>query len=67
MGYHTYHTIREITEHAYRQYKDCVAARYKTGKNEVKAKTYGQLREDSDCISNALSAIGEQGKHFTNM
>ena len=64
MGYHTYHTIREITEHAYRQYKDCVAARYKTGKNEVKAKTYGQLREDSDCISNALSAIGEQGKHI---
>jgi len=65
-------TIRELLVRAAQQYADQDAIRYKAkrekggGKKEtvVEAKTYRELREDSERFSAALEGLGEQGSHI---
>lgn len=67
-----YHTIRELLVAAERNFGEQDAFRYKVknsednGKKEVKvaAKTYTQLKNDTECFSATLAALGEQGKHI---
>lgn len=64
-------TIREILVKSSEAYGSMDAVRYKVkqekenGKKEtaVEAKTYRQLREDSERFSAALAGLGEQGSH----
>ena len=56
-------SIREIVEYAQQQYGDADAIRYKVGKNETEAKSYCDLKRDSDGFGAALAALGEQGAH----
>ncbi|MDE7429000.1 MAG: long-chain fatty acid--CoA ligase, partial [Lachnospiraceae bacterium] len=65
-------TIRELLVRAAEAYGTQDAVRYKAkreksgGKKEtvVEAKTYTQLREDSERFSAALAKLGEQGSHI---
>lgn len=57
-------TIREILVEAARKFGDAPAFRYKVGKGETEAKTYQQLKADSESFSNMLLQTGEQGKHI---
>lgn len=56
-------TIREILVQTEQQFGAEDAIRYKIGKGEVEAKTYTQLRQDSESFSNVLKSFGEQGSH----
>ena len=56
-------TIRQILLNTQKEYGSEDAVRYKIAKNTIEAKTYTQLREDSESFSCALSALGEQGSH----
>ena len=40
-------TVRQILTNTEKKYGPEDAVRYKTGKNEIEAKTYTQLKEDS--------------------
>ena len=55
--------IRDILIHTEQKYGQEEAVRYKVSKNETEAKTYTQLRKDSESFSRALNALGEQGGH----
>lgn len=57
-------TIREILVHSQERFGDEDAVRYKTGPKKVEAKSYTQLREDSESFSRAVCALGEQGSHL---
>ena len=65
-------TIRDLLVEAERKFGTQDAFRYKAkggddgGKKETKveAKTYTQLKNDTECFSAALAALGEQGKHI---
>lgn len=57
-------SIREIIEYAQQQYGPEEAIRYKVGKNEIEAKTYNDLKADSDRFSALLAKLGEQGQHI---
>lgn len=57
-------TIREILVQAQQQYGDADAIRYKKSKKEIEAKSYTQLREDSEGFSAVLQALGEKGNHI---
>lgn len=57
-------TIREIIVQAEQQHKDADAIRYKKSKNEIEAKSYSQLRKDSESFSAVLQALGEKGNHI---
>lgn len=65
-------TIRELLVAAEQEFGAQDAFRYKVkdngggGKKEVKveAKTYTQLKNDSECFSATLAALGQQGKHI---
>ena len=57
-------TIREILLHADERFGAEDAIRYKISKNEIGAKSYSDLRKDSESFSKALSDMGEQGKHI---
>ena len=46
-----YRTIRDILTNAEKCFGNEDAIRYKTGKNEIAAKTYTQLKEDSERIT----------------
>lgn len=59
-----YSTIRDILVGAEEKFGAEDAIRYKKDKNEIEAKTYTQLREDSESFSCALKALGEQGNHI---
>lgn len=64
-------TIRELLAAAEQDFSAQDAFRYKikssadSGKKEVKieSKTYTQLKNDTECFSAALAALGQQGKH----
>lgn len=64
-------TIRELLVKAAKQYGPQDAIRYKVkregknGKREtaVEAKTYNQLKDDSERFSAAIEKLGEQGSH----
>lgn len=57
-------TVREILANTEKKYGPEDAVRYKISKNEIEAKSYTQLKEDSESFSRVLSEIGEQGKHI---
>lgn len=57
-------TIREIVESSAQKYGEADAVRYKVSKNEIEAKTYHALKEDSGKFSAALKELGEQGQHI---
>lgn len=65
-------TIRDLLADAEQKFGAKDAFRYKVkgggdvGKKEtvVEAKTYTQLKNDTECFSSALAALGEQGKHI---
>lgn len=57
-------TIREILVNAEQKYKDADAIRYKINKDTIEAKSYTDLKNDSESFSCALKALGEQGNHI---
>lgn len=59
-----YSTIREILIDAEKEYGKEDAVRFKVSKNEVEAKTYTQLKNDSESFSRVLEKLGEQGSHI---
>lgn len=56
-------TIREILMAAEQEFGAEDAIRYKKKKDEIEAKSYTQLRQDSESFSNVLKALGEQFCH----
>ena len=54
-----YRTIRDILTNAEKCFGNEDAIRYKTGKNEIAAKTYTQLKEDSERITALLKKLGD--------
>ncbi len=56
-------TIREILVRTQQRYGAEDAIRYKVKKDTVEAKSYTQLREDSESFSRALESLGEKGSH----
>ena len=57
-------TIREILLETEKKYGAEDAIRYKVGKNEIEAKSYTQLKEDSESFSGVLESLGELGGHI---
>ena len=56
-------TIREIIVQAAKEHGQEDAIRYKKSKNEIEAKSYQDLKRDSESFSNVLKALGELGSH----
>lgn len=56
-------TVRDILVQAEKSFGAEDAIRYKVSKDVVEAKTYTQLKEDSENFSRVLQALGEQEKH----
>lgn len=59
-----YRTIRDILTNAEKCFGNEDAIRYKTGKNEIAAKTYTQLKEDSERITALLKKLGGPKSHI---
>lgn len=59
-----YSTIREILTDAERRFGNEDAVRYKAGKNVIKARTYSELKTDSERITDVIQTLGEQRKHI---
>lgn len=59
-----FHTIREILVQSEEKFKGKDAIRYKIGRYEIEAKSYTQLRVDSERFSNALGKLEELGNHI---
>ena len=59
-----YRTIRDILTNAEKCFGNEDAIRYKTGKNEIAAKTYTQLKEDSERITALLKKLEESKCHI---
>ena len=57
-------TIREILVRFCEKYGENDAIRYKKGKNEIAAKTYNDLKKDSERFSAVLKELDEQGSHI---
>ena len=58
-------TVRQILANTEKKYGPEDAVRYKISKNEIEAKSYTQLKEDSESFSNVLKNLGEQGSHIS--
>ena len=58
-------TVRQILANTEKKYGPEDAIRYKISKNEIEAKSYTQLKEDSESFSNVLKNLGEQGSHIS--
>ncbi len=56
-------TIRQILVQAEKDYGAGDAIRYKAGKKEIAAKSYTDLKQDSESFSNALAKLGKDGGH----
>lgn len=56
-------TIREIVVNAEKVYGAGDAIRYKKGRKEIEAKSYTDLKNDSESFSNALQKLGKEGGH----
>ena len=56
-------TIRQILVNTEKEYGPEDAVRYKIGKDKIEARSYTQLRRDSESFSRVLEALGEQGGH----
>lgn len=57
-------TIREILVNSETLYGSEDAIRYKLGKDQIEAKSYTQLKQDSESFSCVLQSLGEQGNHI---
>ncbi|MCD8021276.1 MAG: AMP-binding protein [Clostridiales bacterium] len=57
-------TIREILVKAEERFQSGDAIRYKINKKEIAAKSYTQLRQDSESFSRVLDSLGMLGKHI---
>ncbi|MCC8068072.1 MAG: AMP-binding protein [Clostridiales bacterium] len=57
-------TIREILVQSEQRWGAEDAIRYKINKNTIEAKSYTDLKRDSESFSNAIAALGEQGSHI---
>lgn len=56
-------TIRELLVQAEEKYGELDAVRYKVKKDTIAAKSYTQLKKDSESFSCVLKALGEDGAH----
>lgn len=56
-------TIREILVQAEQTHGVADAIRYKKSKNEIEAKSYTDLKQDSESFSNVLTALSPEGGH----
>ena len=56
-------TIRQIVVQAEQNFGTEDAIRYKKGRKEIEAKSYRQLKEDSESFSRVLESLGELGSH----
>ena len=56
-------TIREILVNAEKKLGTEDAIRYKKSKNEIETKSYTDLKNDSESLSNALRKLGAEGGH----
>ncbi|MCD8015940.1 MAG: AMP-binding protein [Lachnospiraceae bacterium] len=57
-------TIKEILTQSEQRWGSMDAIRYKVSKNTIEAKTYTDLKKDSESFSLAIQALGEQGSHI---
>ncbi|MGN0511792.1 MAG: AMP-binding protein [Lachnospiraceae bacterium] len=57
-------TIRQIVVQAEQNFGTEDAIRYKKGRKEIEAKSYRQLKEDSESFSRTLESLGELGAHI---
>jgi len=57
-------TIRDILIQSEQKFGCEDAIRFKLKKDEIGAKTYTQLKKDSESFSRALEGLSEQGKHI---
>lgn len=57
-------TIREILVDAEARFKEADVVRFKAGKNQIEARSYTQLKEDSESFSRVLDTLGQNGKHI---
>mgnify|MGYP003282332307 CR=1 FL=1 len=56
-------TIGEILDHTEKEFGGEDAVRYKVKKDVTEAKTYTQLKNDSESFSRVLNSLKEQGSH----
>ena len=56
-------TIRQIVVQTEQNFGAEDAIRYKKGRKEIEAKSYRQLKEDSESFSRVLESLGEVGAH----
>ncbi|MCM1107397.1 MAG: acyl--CoA ligase [Blautia sp.] len=59
-----YHTIKELLSASAVKYSDREVVRYKAGKDAIEAKTYLELKNDSESFSRALEKLGVLGEHI---
>lgn len=59
----TISTIREILVQAEQKFGPEDAIRYKIGKDAIEARSYTDLKKDSESFSKVLEALGVQGSH----
>ena len=57
-------TIRQILVKAENEYGAGDAIRYKKGRKEIEAKSYTDLKNDSESFSNALQKLSKDGAHI---
>lgn len=57
-------TIRDIIVQSEKRFGEGDAIRYKIGKDAVEAKSYTQLKQDSESFSCVLQELSERGKHI---
>ena len=57
-------TIWEILDTAEKRYGSEEAVRYRVSKDRFEAKSYTQLKQDSDHFSSVLRELGELGNHI---
>lgn len=57
-------TIRNILTSAEKRFGNEDAIRYKIKKDEIGAKSYTQLKNDSEGFSRAIESLGEKGNHI---
>lgn len=57
--------MRDIINYAAKNYCDNIAFKYKINKNELETKSYNDLKNDSETISNVLDSLNMLEKHVS--
>ena len=55
--------MKDIINYAAENYGDSVAFKYKISKNQVETRSYNDLKNDSETVSNGLKSLNMLGKH----